>query len=189
MTRLFRITEDPIGVSAVVSAVERPEAGGTTSFVGTVRNENEGRAVTLLEYQAYVPMAEKEMQRLADSIEARRPEVRLAAEHRIGALQIGDIAVVCAASAPHRDAAFAACREFIDEIKAHVPIWKREHGPDGPYWVGWEDARCTGQHGDATEHAHSHGDPTQHGDSNHEVSTHEAAAHQGSEAPERKPSR
>jgi molybdopterin synthase catalytic subunit len=71
--------------------------------------------------------------------------------HRIGLLEVGDAAVVCAASAPHRAEAFRACRELIDRIKSRVPIWKREIGPDGSAWVGWEDARC------GPEHAHAHG--------------------------------
>ena len=78
--------------------------------------------------------------------------VRVAATHRVGPLHVGDVAVACAASAPHRGEAFRACRELIDRIKARLPIWKREHGPDGPYWVGWEDARCAPDHGDHHHH-------------------------------------
>jgi molybdopterin synthase catalytic subunit len=97
-------------------------------------------------------MAEKEMQRIADEIEREIPGVQLAALHRIGSLVVGDLAVVCAAGAVHRGEAFQACRALIDRIKHRVPIWKREHGPDGPYWVGWEDARC----GDGHDHRHGH---------------------------------
>jgi len=82
--------------------------------------------------------------------------VRLAAVHRVGALVVGDAAVVCAASAVHRGEAFRACQALIDGIKGRAPIWKREHGPDGPYWVGWADARC---HGDEHGHAHGGGHP------------------------------
>jgi molybdopterin synthase catalytic subunit len=89
-------------------------------------------------------MAEKQLRRIAEELLQANPAVRLAALHRVGALQIGDVAVVCAVSSPHREAAFAVCRALIDRIKAELPIWKREHGPDGPYWVGWEDARCAG---------------------------------------------
>jgi molybdopterin synthase catalytic subunit len=71
--------------------------------------------------------------------------------HRVGMLEVGDAAVVCAASAPHRGEAFKACRELIDRIKARVPVWKREIGPDGIEWVGWEDARCSP---DGHEHHH-----------------------------------
>jgi molybdopterin synthase catalytic subunit len=105
--------------------------------------------VTLLEYEAFESMAESELARILDEIAAEIPGVRVAATHRVGKLSIGDAAVACAASAPHRDEAFRACRLLIDRIKARLPIWKREHGPEGPYWVGWEDARCT-----AKGHAH-----------------------------------
>jgi molybdopterin synthase catalytic subunit len=64
--------------------------------------------------------------------------------------------VICAASAPHRDEAFVACRLVINRVKARVPIWKREHGPDGPYWVGWEDARCVPGHDHGHGHGHAH---------------------------------
>ncbi|MEO7038248.1 MAG: molybdenum cofactor biosynthesis protein MoaE [Polyangiaceae bacterium] len=139
---LFEIRETEINVAEVLAAVTRPEAGGIAMFVGTVRRENAGHAVTLLEYQAYASMAAKEMARIAAEIQTEIGDVRLAVLHRVGSLKVGDTAVVCAASTPHRGEAFTACRLLIDRIKARVPIWKREHGPSGPYWVGWEDARC-----------------------------------------------
>ena len=151
---LFEIRETEINVAEVVAAVTRAEAGGIAVFVGTVRSENAGHAVTLLEYQAYASMAAKEMARIAAEIQTEIGDVRLAVLHRVGSLKVGDTAVVCAASTPHRAEAFTACRLLIDRIKARVPIWKREHGPSGPYWVGWEDARCEpgGEHG-----GHGHG--------------------------------
>lgn len=139
---LFEIREDPISAEECVASVARGGAGGIDVFIGTVRDENDGRDVTLLEYEAYASMAEKEMQRIAEEIDQEISDVRLAVLHRVGQLRVGDIAVVCAASAPHRDEAFRACRLLIDRIKHRVPIWKREHGPAGPYWVGWQDARC-----------------------------------------------
>jgi molybdopterin synthase catalytic subunit len=142
MSRLFEVRDRPLLLEECLTAVAHPEAGGVATFLGVVRNHNEGRAVTLLEYEAYTPMAQKEMQRIAEEIEAELPGVRLAALHRVGALHVGDLAVVCAASAPHRGEAFTACQRLIDRIKERVPVWKREHGPEGPYWVGWEDARC-----------------------------------------------
>lgn len=148
---LFRVLETPLVVAEATAAVSTPEIGGVDVFVGLVRNHNDGRAVTRLEYHAYVSMAEKEMARIADEIAAELPGVRLAALHRVGSLSVGDVAVVCAAGAVHRGEAFQACRALIDRIKHRVPIWKREHGPDGPYWVGWEDARC----GDGHDH-HQH---------------------------------
>ncbi|MDF3065958.1 MAG: Molybdenum cofactor biosynthesis protein MoaE [Polyangiaceae bacterium] len=146
----FRVQELPLDPSEAIAAVSGPEIGGVDVFLGLVRNHNDGRAVTRLEYHAYVSMAEKEMARIADEIAREMPGVRLAALHRIGSLGVGDLAVVCAAGAAHRGEAFLACRALIDRIKHRVPIWKREHGPDGPYWVGWEDARCGGDH----EHRH-----------------------------------
>ncbi len=138
------IREDTLSIDAVAAHVARPGAGAIDVFVGRVRDENDGRPVVLLEYEAYRPMALAEMQRIAEAIESEAGgSVRVAVAHRIGALHVGDLAVVCAASAPHRAEAFAACRTLIDAIKHQVPIWKREHGPDGAYWVGWQDARCS----------------------------------------------
>jgi len=148
-----RIRTEPLSLDELVAAVAHDGAGGITTFVGVVRDLNEGRRVTLLEYEAYGSMAEAELGRILDELEREMPGVRVSATHRIGALRVGDVAVACAASAAHRGEAFTACRLLIDRIKGRLPIWKREHGPDGPYWVGWEDARC----GDGSGHAHGHG--------------------------------
>lgn len=152
MTTQVQLTEEPLNAEQVEAVVAHPGAGAVVVFVGQVRNENEGRSVTELEYQAYEPMAVKEMQRIVESLLQRFPETRLAIHHRIGRLRVGDIAVVCAASSPHRREAFLACSTLIDEVKSQVPIWKRESGPDGPYWVGWVDARC--YHGAELERGH-----------------------------------
>ena len=138
---LVDLRDVPLSIGEAMAAVEHASAGGTALFVGTVRNENENRAVTLLEYEAYPSMAIKEMKAIVQELEAEIPGARLAVLHRIGKLTVGDVAVVCAASAPHRGEAFRACRALIDRIKERVPIWKREHGPGGPHWVGWHDAR------------------------------------------------
>lgn len=153
------LSAEPLSVDAVRAEVAHAGAGAVALFLGLVRDENEGRAVTLLEYSAYEPMALSEMRRIAEAIEAERPGVRVAVAHRTGELGVGDLAVVCAASSKHRPDAFWACREAIDRIKADVPIWKREHGPDGTAWVGWVDARCApGGHGEGghAHHAHAH---------------------------------
>jgi molybdopterin synthase catalytic subunit len=149
VTRANRVSlvEVAIDPSALVAQVVRPEAGAIDLFLGIVRDhapDETGvvRPVTLLEYEAYRPMALAEMGRIVAELEARIGGVELAVIHRVGALRVGEIAVACVASAPHRGEAFEACRALIDEIKARVPIWKREHGPDGAYWVGWHDARC-----------------------------------------------
>ena len=143
---LLGLRQTPISADEAIAAVSRRSAGGIALFVGVVREQNDGREVSLLEYHAYDAMAEKELARIAQEIRAELPDVELAALHRTGSLEVGDVAVVCAASAVHREQAFVACRYLIDRIKARLPIWKREHGPDGPYWVGWEDARCHGDH-------------------------------------------
>lgn len=148
-----RVRSEALSLDEAVRAVSHAGAGAVATFVGVVRNHNEGRAVTLLEYEAYGTMAEAELERIEQEISAASPGVRVYATHRVGALGVGDAAVVCAASAPHRGEAFRACRRLIDEIKARLPIWKREHGPDGPYWVGWEDARCVAHE---AEHDHPH---------------------------------
>ncbi|MGH8310125.1 MAG: molybdenum cofactor biosynthesis protein MoaE [Steroidobacteraceae bacterium] len=139
--RLFALRDRALSVDEALSFVTRPEAGGVVIFVGTVREQNEGRAVRLLEYEAYGSMAERELARICDELEQEISGVRLAVLHRVGRLDVGELAVICAASAPHREEAFRACRSLIDRIKSRVPIWKREHGPEGPYWIGWQDAR------------------------------------------------
>ena len=153
------IHEAPLSVDEAMAHCARPGAGGVVVFVGVVRDESDGRAVTRLEYSAYASMAVREMEGIGAEIEREIPGARVAALHRVGSLAVGDAAVVCVASAPHRGEAFQACRALIDRIKARVPIWKREHGPDGPYWVGWEDARCgdgTSHHGHDGHHGHHH---------------------------------
>jgi molybdopterin synthase catalytic subunit len=153
-----RIRTEALSLDEVIAEVSHPSAGGIATFLGVVRDFNDGRAVTLLEYEAYGTMAEAEIARIHAELAAEMPGVRVAAAHRVGPLRVGDAAVVCAASAPHRGEAFEACRLLIDRIKARLPIWKREHGPDGPYWVGWEDARCGDEHAtnEHAGHAHAH---------------------------------
>lgn len=153
-----RIRAAPLSLDEVIAEVSHAGAGGIATFLGVVRDFNDGRAVTLLEYEAYGAMAESEIARIHAELVAEMPGVRVAATHRVGPLHVGDAAVVCAASAPHRGEAFEACRLLIDRIKARLPIWKREHGPDGPYWVGWADARCGDEpaKGEPAGHAHAH---------------------------------
>jgi molybdopterin synthase catalytic subunit len=143
VSRLVALRETALSVDEAIDSVRRSSSGGIAVFLGTVRDHNEGQAVTVLEYEAYATMAEKELSAIADEIEREIPGVALAVLHRVGRLQVGDVAVVCAASSPHRDEAFRACRELIERTKARVPIWKREHGPAGSHWVGWTDARIS----------------------------------------------
>jgi molybdenum cofactor biosynthesis protein MoaC len=148
--------DGPLSLDEAIDHVKHAGAGAVCVFLGVVRDHHDGRAVVKLEYEAYPAMAFAEMTRVAEGIAAEVPGVRLAVLHRTGTLVVGDVAVVCAASAPHRGEAYRACRALIDRIKARVPIWKREHGPEGAWWVDWQDARCPPdpQH----ERGHEHGD-------------------------------
>ena len=130
------LLDEPLSLDRVVTAVSGPGMGGIVTFTGTVRRHSRGAVVQRLEYEAYGPMAIREMTRLCVEIEAEIAGVRLAVEHRTGTLVIGDIAVVIAAAAPHRAEAFVACRAMIDRLKDRVPIWKKEIGEDGAEWVG-----------------------------------------------------
>lgn len=132
------ISRAPLSLDAVCALVRHPAAGALATFVGVVRDHSDGRSVDALEYSAYESMALKEMAAIIDELEAEMPVVRLAAHHRIGPLAVGDDAVVCAASSPHREEAFVAGRALIDRIKDRVPIWKREKGPGDERWVGWD---------------------------------------------------
>lgn len=132
---MARVAREPIDPAALLAEARRDGDGGLTLFVGVVRDHADGRSVTAMEYEAYEPMAEGEMERIEAGLSARFPGVRLVMRHRVGRLLVGEVAVAVAASAPHRDEAFAACRAGIEEIKARVPVWKREWGPDGSVWV------------------------------------------------------
>ena len=130
------LSESPLDLATLVARVEAPDHGAVASFLGLVRDHHEGRGVTRLEYSAYPPMAEAECARIVSEAETRWP-VRVALEHRIGKLEIGDAAVAIAAAGAHRDEAFAACRFVIEEVKRRVPIWKKEFYADGTIeWVG-----------------------------------------------------
>ena len=133
---MAHLSAAPIDPASLVAQVESPAHGGVSSFLGLVRNLHGGRAVQRLEYSAYGPMAEAECARIICDAEKRWP-VRVALLHRVGALEIGDIAVAVAAAGAHRDEAFAACRFVIEEVKRRVPIWKKEFYQDGA--VEWVD--------------------------------------------------
>lgn len=134
--RLAGIRETPLSVDEVLSAVGDPGAGGTALFVGTVRDQDHERPVTRLSYSAH-PSAERELRSIAEKIAAEFPVRALAAVHRVGDLQIGDLAVVVAVACPHRGEAFEACRRLIDDLKSQVPIWKHQLFGDGTdEWVG-----------------------------------------------------
>src|SRR5689334_10574396 len=122
--RRVSIGANPLSVDAAIALVAREGAGAIAVFLGTVRDVNDGRAVTRLEYEAYASMALAEMDRIRAEIETEIPAARVATLHRTGSLGVGEISVICVASAPHRDEAFRACRLMIDRLKERVPIWK-----------------------------------------------------------------
>jgi molybdopterin synthase catalytic subunit len=134
--RHVRLLDEPLSLDRCVAAVSGPGMGGIVTFTGAVRRHSRGVVVDRLEYEAYGAMALREMTRLCDELEAELPGTKLAVEHRVGKLAIGDLAVVIAAAAPHRAEAFTACRAMIDRLKDRVPIWKKEIGEDGAEWVG-----------------------------------------------------
>lgn len=135
-----RVLDRALSVDDVIAAVRHPGAGAVVVMLGCVRDHTlqQGArvAVTHLDYEAYGPMAEKVMAAILAEAAQRWPGVRAAVDHRVGALALGDLAVVVATSAPHRADAFAACAFVIDRLKQDAPIWKREHGADGITWVG-----------------------------------------------------
>lgn len=130
------LSDQPLSLDRCVAAVAGPGMGGLVTFTGMVRLHSRGTTIDHLEYEAYAPMAVKVMTQLCEEIEAEVAGTRIAVEHRVGNLAIGDIAVVIAAAAPHRAEAFTACRAMIDRLKDRVPIWKKEVGDDGAEWVG-----------------------------------------------------
>jgi len=138
---MLMLTRHPIDVADITRSVSQPEFGGLATFTGLVRNEQGGRAVFRLEYTAYPAMAERLGEDIIREGQARFG-VRLGIRHRVGVLEVGEIAVLVVAAAPHRDEAFAACRWAIDELKRRVPIWKREHYADGT--VAWVDPTAEG---------------------------------------------
>jgi molybdopterin synthase catalytic subunit len=138
---LVALRDAPLSVDEVVDHVRHLGAGGICVFLGTVRDHSDGAAVQGLEYQAYASMALAEMRRIADEVAMQVEGVRLGLVHRLGSLEIGEVAVVCAASAPHRAEAYRACRMLIDMTKARVPIWKKERTEEGAQWVDWVDTR------------------------------------------------
>ncbi len=129
------VSATALSVDDAISAVRDSHFGGIVVFLGTVRDRSRGKRVTHLEYEAYAEMAEAKMREIARRLEREHAPLRLVMHHRVGDLVIGDIAVIVAAGAPHRDAAFAAARAAIDELKTIVPIWKKEHSDDGAVWV------------------------------------------------------
>jgi molybdopterin synthase catalytic subunit len=134
--RLIAVRESELSVDEVCAAVADPAAGGLALFAGAVRETDHDRDVTALSYSAH-PSGEAELRRVAEVIAEKFPVLGIAAVHRVGDLEIGDLAVVVAVACPHRAEAFDACRALIDLLKASVPIWKHQRFAEGDSeWVG-----------------------------------------------------
>lgn len=133
--RMTQLRGEPLSVDEVRGAAADPAAGAVVLFVGTVRDHDQGRGVTALSYSAH-PTAEAELARVAEKVAASYQILSLAIVHRTGDLRLGDLAVVAAVGAAHRDVAFAACQALIDQVKSVVPIWKHQAFADGASeWV------------------------------------------------------
>jgi molybdopterin synthase catalytic subunit len=128
---VIRLTHDAIDSAEAVDAASSPGAGGVVTFLGTVRDNSQGKTVDHLVYQAYEPMAEAKLQEIADEAHQRWPLAGVAIVHRLGRVEVGEASVVIVVAAAHRAEAFDACRYLIDRIKEVVPIWKQEQWIDG----------------------------------------------------------
>ncbi|MBY0275232.1 molybdenum cofactor biosynthesis protein MoaE [Candidatus Binatia bacterium] len=137
---MIRLTAEPIVLDELLAAVADPKAGAVVVFIGMTRDNNEGRDVQRLEYEAYAGMAERELAKIASAAESRWPIARIAVVHRTGVVPIGMASVVIAVSSAHRGAAFEAARFTIDRLKEVVPIWKKEFFSGGAVWIG--DQAC-----------------------------------------------
>jgi molybdopterin synthase catalytic subunit len=135
MTTQIEISDQPLNIQSCIDWVMSPQSGGIDVFIGTVRDATKGKSVMRLEFEAYEPMALKEMQKIAEEAFEKWPVQKLLIHHRTGILQVGEVPVIIAVSCAHRDAAFEVCRYVIDTLKQTVPIWKKEIFEDGEVWV------------------------------------------------------
>lgn len=131
----IKITKEKLNLQECYDFVEDDACGGISAFIGTVRNDTQGKEVKQLDFSTYKPMAIKEMQKIADLVLEKFDIKKIAIHHAEGMLQIKDIPVIITASAKHRKAAFLACEFAIDTLKETVPIWKKEYFSDGEVWV------------------------------------------------------
>ncbi len=132
---MIKLTEKAIDVQKVIEAASSLGAGAVNVFVGTVRNNANGKNVVWLEYEAYETMAVAEIKKIIDEASHRWPVLGCAVSHRIGTLKPGEVSVVVAVSTPHRKDSFEACQYVIDTLKENVPIWKKEVFEDGEEWI------------------------------------------------------
>jgi len=135
---LIRITADPLEPQPFIEHVRRDESGAVALFLGVVRNNNLGRRVLHLEYDAYTDMAEKKLRQVAEEVTARWPITDIAIAHRTGRVEIGETSLLVIVSSPHRHEAFEACQQAVNRIKEVVPIWKKEVWEGGESWLEGE---------------------------------------------------
>lgn len=136
---MFDLTDSPIDTAALRRRLQSPGAGALAVFEGWVRNHHEGREVARLEYECEPNLCRAEADRILAEARRRFDLLDLAVVHRVGSLAIGDTAVWIGVASAHRDAAFAACRFLIEELKARLPVWKKEHYREQPArWIGME---------------------------------------------------
>jgi molybdopterin synthase catalytic subunit len=137
---MVKLTREPIEHAQLTDAVRRSGCGAVVTFLGTVRDLTGDEVTVSLEYEAYPPMAERQMANIESDVRGRWPVGEVALVHRLGRLEVGEISVAVAVSAPHRADAFEACRHAIDRLKEVVPIWKKDLGPGKAEWVHPEAA-------------------------------------------------
>ncbi len=135
---LFEVTADPLDPARVVEAVRRDDAGAVALFYGIVRDNNLGRRVLHLEYDAYPQMAVKVMREIAEEVRSKWPLAGIAVQHRTGRLEIGETSLLVAVSSAHRAEAFEACHAYVDSLKERVPVWKKEVFEGGEEWIEGE---------------------------------------------------
>lgn len=132
---MILITDKPLDTQGIIKSVGVPEGGAVNVFIGTVRNATKGKKVLKLEFEAYEPMATKELTKIVETAKSKWPILKVAVHHRTGVMQIGEVPVVIAVATAHRGAGFDACQFIIDTLKETVPIWKKEFFEDGEVWV------------------------------------------------------
>lgn len=154
----FHLSASPLDPAALKQLLLDPHAGACVTFEGWVRDHNEGQQVTRLEYEAFEALGVREGERIVQEARERFGVTQILCVHRLGSLDLTDIAVWVGAAAAHRDEAFKACRYVIDEVKHRVPIWKKEHYVSGD--SGWVNCERCATH--AHDHDHAHGEPAHH---------------------------
>ncbi|NKF23453.1 molybdenum cofactor biosynthesis protein MoaE [Solimonas marina] len=160
-----RIQDRTLSLESLLADGAFPECGGLSLFAGTVRDHHDGKAVLRLAYTAYAPLAEKQIREIEAAVAAKHGTPYLRVVHRVGALAVGETAILCVARAPHRAEAFAACKEAVDRVKHEVPIWKEEFYADGTsaFVEGCciapdaDESQAASHRHDADHHHHAHG--------------------------------